>query len=309
MLLTKKMSLLTCTIQLFLLKESFNGPIAARLQQAGYNALIYDHRGWGSSDPISFTNGAASGFPRHEYNPAQQARDIHDAIKYAKSLNGVNEEKVILWGTGHGGGVSFIAATEDKNVKAVIGAFPWFSGKQNIQLFPHSLLEAAKAEEGTSRTNPKYELKFHKIWDDTLEEAKGDRGQIFAHGEGPFMLLEEARRLAKDAGTPWENRTTLRSFWYLANTEPQDYLWKIKVPILVVCGPNGVFTYNHEGQKKTLAERAPQAEVVLVPGEDIRVSIPLRWIKQTTDIFQDSEPSFEPMMEAHLAFLKKHFGD
>ena len=224
----------------------------------------------------------------------------------------MNGEKVILWGTGHGGGACFIAASEDENVKAVIGAFPWFSGKQNIRFFPDGLLEAAKAEDEASRTDPEHELKYQKIWDDTLQEANGDRGQIFAHGEDPFALLEEARRLANEAGTPWENQTTLKSFWCLANTEPQDHLWKIEVPMLVVCGPNGVFTYDYEGQKKLLAERSPQAEVVLVPGEDIRVSNTASRIESCGRLLtsiQESEPSFEPMMEAHLAFLKKHFGD
>ena len=165
------------------------------------------------------------------------------------------------------------------------------SGAQNVQIFPEGLLDRATTEIEAQRRDPEREVKYTKIWDDNFGEALGPRGDIFAHGEGPFQLLEEARALAKAAGTPWENKTTLRSFHYLVNTEPQEHLEKIKVPILVVCGPKGAFTHDYEGQKKVLAEKAPHAELVLVPGEDIR----------------ESEASFEPMMEAHVAFLKKHF--
>jgi hypothetical protein len=277
--------------QLFLLKESFNGPIAKRLQSAGYNALVYDHRGWGSSDPSYFSNGSSTSFPRQEYNPAQQAADIHDAVRFAKDLEGVDGNRVALWGTGHGAGASFIAASDDANVKAVIGAFPWFSGSQNVQFLPEGLVERATSEFEARSKDQMHEPRYSKIWDETLEEAKGERRDIFAHGEGSYQLLDEARALAKAAGTPWENKTTLRSFYYLINTEPRDHLRKIKVPILVVCGPRGIFTYDYEGQEKVLAERSPHAELVLVQGEDVR----------------ESEASFGPMMDAHVAFLKKHF--
>jgi hypothetical protein len=228
----------------------------------------------------------------------QQAKDIHDAVRFAKGLNGVDGERLILWGTGHGGGASLIAAADDANVKAVIGAFPWYSGAQNVQFLPEGMLEAAKAEEEAHKKaydpDPEKMVKYTKIWDESFEEAQGPRGNIFAHGEGVFALLETARELSSNAGNSWMNKVTLRSFVYLTSTEPEDYLHKLKKPLLVVCGPQGVFTYDYEGQKKVL-ENVPDGygkELVLVQGEDIR----------------DTEPCFEPMMAAHLAFLKKHFG-
>lgn len=223
----------------------------------------------------------------------QQATDIHDTVIFAKNLEGIDGNRLILWGTGHGGGAALIAAADDANVKTVIGAFPWFSGSQNVQFLPDGMLEAAKVEEKAHRDGNAENLKYVKIWDDNLEEARGPRGDIFAHGEDTFALLETARELSSAAGNAWANKTTLRSFVYLTSTEPQDYLYKLKKPLLVICGPKGVFTYDHDGQKKVL-EKVPGGygkELVLVQGEDIR----------------DTEPCFEPMMEAHLAFLKKHF--
>src|ERR1700744_2047173 len=50
---------------LTLLKEHYIDDTARRFQAAGISALVYDHRGFGSSE----------GLPRHEVNPLQQAED------------------------------------------------------------------------------------------------------------------------------------------------------------------------------------------------------------------------------------------
>ena len=64
---------------LSLLKEHYIHDHARRFVAAGVAALVYDHRGYGSSD----------GFPRHETNPLQQAEDYHDAVTAAMTLPNV----------------------------------------------------------------------------------------------------------------------------------------------------------------------------------------------------------------------------
>ena len=81
-----------------------------RFQSDGYNCFVYDHRSWGSSE----------GKPRQEFDPEQQAEDYHDAVLFVKSLSDVDPSRVVIWGTGHGGGAAMIAAAADTNIKAVI---------------------------------------------------------------------------------------------------------------------------------------------------------------------------------------------
>jgi uncharacterized protein len=56
--------------ELSLLKEHYIEDTARRFQEAGISALVYDHRGYGSS----------GGHPRHQTDPLQQAEDFHDAV-------------------------------------------------------------------------------------------------------------------------------------------------------------------------------------------------------------------------------------
>lgn len=55
---------------------------------AGLAVMLYDHRGFGSSD----------GAVRQEIDPQQQVADMRDAITFAQTLPGIDPEQLGVWG-------------------------------------------------------------------------------------------------------------------------------------------------------------------------------------------------------------------
>jgi uncharacterized protein len=78
-----------------LVKEQYLENWFRHFLNAGYHVLAYDNRSFGDSD----------GLPRNNFNWNLQAEDFIDAVTYARSLPGVNENKVFGWGVAHAGGL------------------------------------------------------------------------------------------------------------------------------------------------------------------------------------------------------------
>ncbi|GAA4120878.1 alpha/beta fold hydrolase [Nocardioides fonticola] len=91
---------------------------AERFAAAGYAVLVFDYRGWGDS----------AGQPRRVLNIRAQHRDWRAAVAYARSLDGVDATRLVLWGTSFGGGHALHLAAEDLGVAAVVAQVPHISG-------------------------------------------------------------------------------------------------------------------------------------------------------------------------------------
>ena len=89
--------------------------------QAGIAVLTYDHRNLGASD----------GTPRQEVDPWVQLADARDVITHARSLPGVDPERLGLWGTSYSGGHVLVLAATDRRVRAVVSQVPTVSGSTN----------------------------------------------------------------------------------------------------------------------------------------------------------------------------------
>lgn len=94
--------------------------------KAGFNALYYDPRGFGSSD----------GRVRQELVPAQLVDDVRDAISFAITLPEVDPQRVALWGSSYGGGVMTQAGSLDMRVKCVAVQVPFVNGSGVRQHIP-----------------------------------------------------------------------------------------------------------------------------------------------------------------------------
>ena len=87
--------------------------------------LVFDYRGFGSSDTLP-------GQPRLEVIPSLQCSDLRDAITFAQSTDGVDKDKIGLWGYSFGGGHVVYLAAVDRRVKAVISLAPMTDGWENF---------------------------------------------------------------------------------------------------------------------------------------------------------------------------------
>ena len=83
---------------------------AAGFAAAGYHALAYDHRNFGTSE----------GEPRYSFDQWSQVRGYIDAISHALTHNDIDTQEVIVWGESMGGAnVQYVGAF-DSRVAGVI---------------------------------------------------------------------------------------------------------------------------------------------------------------------------------------------
>jgi len=102
---------------------------AIRYRNAGYAALAFDYRHFGTSE----------GEPRQLMFISYQLDDYRAAIGYARSLKEIDPEKIILWGTSASGGYGIVLAAQDKKVAGVVAQCPGLDHKASEQMFRKKL--------------------------------------------------------------------------------------------------------------------------------------------------------------------------
>jgi hypothetical protein len=92
---------------------------AEAFSRAGLAVLLYDHRNFGMSE----------GEPRQEINPWIQCRGYRDAVKFAEKLDGVDPERIALWGDSYTGGQVIVVGAIEQRVKAIVTQIPVFGAE------------------------------------------------------------------------------------------------------------------------------------------------------------------------------------
>ena len=87
-------------------------PSASR--RRGSTALVFDHRGFGDS-----------GGEPDLFHPARQLEDWRAAIAHARSLPGIDPERVATFGSSMGGGNALAAAAADPRIAAAVSQVPF----------------------------------------------------------------------------------------------------------------------------------------------------------------------------------------
>src|ERR1700736_1726676 len=109
-------------------------PYAQRFVDAGIAALVFTYRHFGDS----------GGRPRQLLDIKHQLADWAAALAYARSLDGIDRERIALWGTSFGGGHVIEAAARDGAVAAVVSQCPFTDGlAASRAASPRSLARAA----------------------------------------------------------------------------------------------------------------------------------------------------------------------
>src|SRR5262245_35477679 len=91
---------------------------AAAFADAGFNAFVYDHSGFGGSD----------GHPRQHVHPPRQLRGYRDAVSFVRTLPGMDTSRIALWGSSFSGGHVLCAGALDPRVACVVSQAPFISG-------------------------------------------------------------------------------------------------------------------------------------------------------------------------------------
>jgi cephalosporin-C deacetylase-like acetyl esterase len=87
---------------------------AEEFYKAGFAVLLYDHRNFGISD----------GEPRQELNKWLQMKGYQDAINFILTLEGIDKNKIALWGDSMSAAEVLALGAMDSRIKAIIGQVP-----------------------------------------------------------------------------------------------------------------------------------------------------------------------------------------
>jgi fermentation-respiration switch protein FrsA (DUF1100 family) len=93
-------------------------PYAERFAAAGVDALAFDYRYFGASE----------GEPRQLLSAPLQLEDYAAAIAFARGLEGVDPERIVVWGSSYSGGHVVPVAVADGRVAGVISQVPNMDG-------------------------------------------------------------------------------------------------------------------------------------------------------------------------------------
>ena len=237
------------------------GPFAERFAAAGIAALVFDHRGFGDS-----------GGEADLFEPRRQLDDWRAAIACARSLAGIDAERVATFGSSMGGGNALAAAVADPRVAAVVSQVPFLDmvrqAHRSSPLVAARMLVAAARGRHLPAIGQPHEAAF-------INAPGGEAGwrHVVAIGED----------------SRWRNRVSSR--WLLsAPYRPGRLAADLHRPWLLCVGEADRVA--RPGPAIAAARRAPLGELRTSPGVD------------HFDIYDG--PEFEAVVADETDFLRKH---
>jgi len=253
-------------------KEMRLDAYAERFAGAGVHALVFDYRHFGASD----------GEPRQLLDIPKQLEDWRAAVRHARSLPGVDPERIVLWGTSFSGGHVLVTAVEDGRIAAVISQVPHVDGLasaraagvvQGLRLGAAALRDAWN---GLRNRGPLYVPAVGR---------PGELAAMTAPGE-----YEAVQRLIPE-GAQINQQVAARVFLSLGLYSPGRRAPELTVPWLVQVATRDATTPPEPAIRA--ARAAPRGELLTY---DVR----------HFDVYV--QPGFERTIADQLAFLGRHLG-
>jgi fermentation-respiration switch protein FrsA (DUF1100 family) len=201
-------------------KELVQPHYAQMYADAGFAALLFDYRNFGSSD----------GARRQHIDPNAQIEDYKNAISYVERLPEVDAERIGAWGLSYSGGHVLVVGATDPRVKCIASQIPVVDGYRNMRrvhgtigfrAFEELLLSDRRRRFATGEDG----YLAHAAPDPTTEVSSW-----------PFPETYETFKLLQASDAPaYENRSTIESAELLMSYSIEPYLPRLlNTPTLVV---------------------------------------------------------------------------
>ncbi|MFL5867972.1 MAG: alpha/beta hydrolase [Thermoleophilaceae bacterium] len=243
---------------------------AERFAAAGLACLVFDYRHFGDSE----------GEPRQLPDIGRQLDDWRAAIRFTRSQEELDAERVALWGSSFSGGHVVAVAAEDPRLRAVVSQVPFTKGLTAVlALGPRNSLRltaaALRDQWRALRGRPPFYV-----------PAVGPPGSLAA------MTAPEAEpglAAVTSSDSTWVNRVAARVMLHVGGYRPYAKLSRVACPVLVVAADRDQTTPTQPAIRA--AERAPNAELVRYPVGHFEIYV--------------GEP-FERAVADETAFLRRH---
>ena len=99
-------------------------PFAEKFAAAGAEVLVFDYRGFGTS----------TGPKRQSVDHRAHRADYVSAVEFARRLDGVDSDRIVLWGSSYSGGHVIAVAGEDPRIAGVISQGAAMDGLRAVLL-------------------------------------------------------------------------------------------------------------------------------------------------------------------------------
>ena len=196
---------------------------AERFADAGLAALVFDYRHFGAS----------GGEPRQLLDIRRQLADWASAISFARTLDGIDPERIALWGSSFSGGHVLTTAARDHRVAAVVSQVPFVDGLVNLRFLGarralRLTVEGLRDVVSALRGRPPHMI-----------AAVGPPGSL------AVMTSPDAepgfRRLDPESST-WRNETVARVALAVGAYRPARKVADIRCPVLYCLGDEDTIT-------------------------------------------------------------------
>jgi fermentation-respiration switch protein FrsA (DUF1100 family) len=247
---------------------------AERFAAAGYAVVVFDYRGFGDSE----------GEPRQVLDISMQHDDWRSALAFARTLEGVDADRVVAWGTSFAGGHVLTLASQGERLAAVIAQVPHVSGPAAVRAT--GLRAAARLMPSAIRDEVNALRGREPVYVD-LVGRPGKRAVMTSPDAEPGLL-----RLAEDSGMDRDDHredVAARIVLKVGLYSPGRRVSRIACPVLVQIAERDAITPRTVAEKA--AARIPRSTVRVYDGGHFDPYV---------------EPHFSQVVGDQIAFLQTH---
>lgn len=101
-------------------------PFIEAFLKIGYAVMSFDYSTWGQSE----------GLPRNQISPWLRVVEAEYAIQHLKSLDRIDRQRIVLWGTSFGGGHAIDIAAKHTDLLGAIAHVPMLDGLKSVFSLP-----------------------------------------------------------------------------------------------------------------------------------------------------------------------------
>ena len=213
---------------------------AEAFQAAGYVVVLFDYRHFGAS----------TGQPRQLLDIRRQHADYHTVIGWARRLDGVDPDRIVVWGSSYSGGHVLAVAAADPRIAAVIAQAPFTDALPTLREVPPRTAAALTA------AGVRDQINAWRRRPAVLMPAVGEPGAVAA------MTSPDAKAGLEAIVGPnslWRNEFTARLMLRFPFYRPGTQTGALRMPVLIcVCDRDAV---TPPASTVKAAQRAPRGEL------------------------------------------------
>jgi uncharacterized protein len=218
---------------------------AERFAAAGLAALVFDYRHFGASE----------GEPRSLLDIPRQLADWREAVGFARAIEGIDPDRIALWGSSFSGGHVVSVAAGDPRIAAVVAQVPFMDGFANLLRLGkvHALrltVEGMRDQLGALAGRPPH-----------MVASVGPPGSL-AMMNSPDA--EPGFQALNPSGLHWPNEAAARIALRVGSYRPATKIAQLNCPILLAVAEEDVITPPDLAIRA--ASRAKRAELRRYPG-------------------------------------------